>query len=462
LLLAFATSPAVSPAEPLRVGVAETDITPPDSYRKGGGYGEVFSTGVHDPLKAKALVLAQGTEKAALVICDLLSVSEPLSTTMRKRASDRTGIPESNIIIAATHNHGSPEYWGPLRDLFHARAIRETGKDWHEPSDYKELLVYQCVIAIADANSALKEARAELFVARQEGLAYNRRYHMKDGSVRFNPGKLNPDIVRVAGPVDEDLPFLSFHRKGAPSPFAALTVFAMHTATYGGAQFGADFPGHLQTLLRGHFGTNFISVFGEGTAGDVNHINFRSGEKQPGDTEPQRIGGVLAQTIVSNLPQSHILTNLTLAVRSATVSAPIIPVDEAQFHRSEALLLGQKTNRAAFLQLVAAWRDCHRWEEAKRHGAQKPLEVQAIRLNAGTAIVTLPHEIFVELGMAIKASSPFRHTLVISLANDLDFYIPTRRAFEEGSYEVTTCPLAAGCGELLVQTAVRLLNELKP
>jgi len=78
-----------------------------------------------------------------------------------------------------------------------------------------------------------------------------------------------------------------------------------------------------------------------------------------------------------------------------------------------------------------------------------------------TAIVTLPHEIFVELGMAIKSGSPFRTTMVISLANDLDFYIPTRRAFEEGHYEPTACPLEPGCGEDLVHAALGLLRELK-
>lgn len=63
--------------------------------------------------------------------------------------------------------------------------------------------------------------------------------------------------------------------------------------------------------------------------------------------------------------------------------------------------------------------------------------------------------------MAIKAASPFRTTIVISLANDMDSYIPTRRAFEEGGFEPTTCPLEPGCGELLVSAAVQLLNELK-
>lgn len=64
--------------------------------------------------------------------------------------------------------------------------------------------------------------------------------------------------------------------------------------------------------------------------------------------------------------------------------------------------------------------------------------------------------------MAIKSASPFRTTIVISLANDIDLYIPTRRAFEEGHYEPTTCPLEPGCGELLVMTAIKLLRELKP
>jgi neutral ceramidase len=51
--------------------------------------------------------------------------------------------------------------------------------------------------------------------------------------------------------------------------------------------------------------------------------------------------------------------------------------------------------------------------------------------------------------------------MVVSLANDLDFYIPTRRAFEEGNYEPTTCPLEPGCGERLVAAAVKLLAELR-
>jgi hypothetical protein len=116
---------------------------------------------------------------------------------------------------------------------------------------------------------------------------------------------------------------------------------------------------------------------------------------------------------------------------------------------------------APFLVVVDAWRKVFRREFWQKHEGALPQEVQAIRLDRDTALVTLAHEIFVELGLAIKAASPLRTTIVISLANDLDFYVPTRRAFAEGHYEPTACPLEPGCGERLVQAAVELLGELK-
>ena len=90
-----------------------------------------------------------------------------------------------------------------------------------------------------------------------------------------------------------------------------------------------------------------------------------------------------------------------------------------------------------------------------------PLEVQAFRLDDETAIVTLPSEIFVNFGLAIKAASPFKTTLVIELSNDSVAYIPTKQAFLEGSYEVMNSRVESGTGEKLVEAAVGLLKELK-
>jgi neutral ceramidase len=94
-------------------------------------------------------------------------------------------------------------------------------------------------------------------------------------------------------------------------------------------------------------------------------------------------------------------------------------------------------------------------------GASVPMEVQIFRLDAETAIVCLPAEIFVELGLAIKKASPFKKTIVISICNDRPSYVPTKKAFSEGSYEVTNSRVKPGTGEQLVETAVALLNEVK-
>src|SRR4029453_11201332 len=92
--------------------------------------------------------------------------------------------PAENIALCAPHPHGGPEHYGTLRDLFHERAVAEHGADPHEPLDYEAFLVDRCVQAITGARSKLAPVRLEAGTARQDGLAFNRRYHMRDGTVR--------------------------------------------------------------------------------------------------------------------------------------------------------------------------------------------------------------------------------------------------------------------------------------
>ena len=95
-----------------------------------------------------------------------------------------------------------------------------------------------------------------------------------------------------------------------------------------------------------------------------------------------------------------------------------------------------------------------------RRGSTLDAEVQVLRLSPDVAIVLLPGEVFADLGLAIKRGSPFRHTLVIELANDNPAYIPTEKAFKEGSYETVNSRIAPGGGERLVDVAIQLLKEL--
>ncbi|WP_169977465.1 hypothetical protein [Tautonia rosea] len=464
LVLLVLTTFGGSQAAEFEVGFATVDITPPVGWRRAGGYGEMISTGVRDPLQAKAMAFSQGDVEVVLVGNDLCSVPRALTDRARSRAGERIGIPPANIIITATHTHGGPEYHGPLRDVFSARAAEENGgRDPREPIDYQALLVERWVEVIAEAHANRRGAALSVVVPLQPGLAFNRRFLMKDGSTGWIPGKLNPEIVRPLGPTDPELPFVLARDAETGRPLGGLTVFAMHTAIYGDPPFGADYPGHLQAHLRRQLGEGeFVSLFAQGCAGDVNHIDVNTSDPQDGETYPPYVGARLAATIARALPLSRPIAGDQLAIRSATVAAPILPISEAEYEQSRRILEEPDDGGRPFLERVAAWRTMlgHRFRE--EHGDRLPQEVQVIRLDEDTAVVALPHEVFVELGMAIKSASPFRTTIVISLANDMDFYIPTRRAFEEGHYEPTTCPLEPGCGERLVATAVELLQGLKP
>ncbi len=100
-------------------------------------------------------------------------------------------------------------------------------------------------------------------------------------------------------------------------------------------------------------------------------------------------------------------------------------------------------------------------EVAARGGKPYRVEVQVIALGKDVAWVSLPGEIFVELGLAIKKRSPFPHTFLVELANESVGYVPDRRSYAEGNYEPESARCGAGSGEKLVEAAVKLLAELR-
>jgi len=82
-------------------------------------------------------------------------------------------------------------------------------------------------------------------------------------------------------------------------------------------------------------------------------------------------------------------------------------------------------------------------------------------MGESVAWVSLPGEIFVELGLSIKAASPFARTHIAELANGSIGYIPNRSAYAEGNYEVVSARCAEGSGEMLVQAAIKTLEQFK-
>jgi len=441
-------------AAQLTAGLAVADITPPIGYRMSGYFSERLSTGTSNPLHAKAIVLRQGDASAAMVFCDIIGLSLEVSSRARRQAAERTGIPATNILIAATHSHTGPLYFGALRKHFHDTAVAEHGSDPCEKVDYAEQLVEKLAGVIAQADAAAKPVRLAAGSAEQQGLSFNRRFHMKDGTVRFNPGVLNPDIVRTAGPIDPEVGMVFLREAdGDNDAVAAIVNFTLHLDTVGGTKYAADYPYYLEQSLREKYGDKFVLLFGNGTCGDINHIDVTKKERLQTDY----IGRTLAETVSAKKESLEMIAEPSLAVRSGIVEAPLqqFGPEKVAWARENINKVG--TRELSFLQQVEAYKIL---AAKMRPGRTIPLEVQVFRLSRDMAVVGLPGEVFVDLGLAIKRASPFATTLVIELCQDAPGYIPTKKAFAEGSYETVNSRIAPGGGEMMAEAAIRLLKEL--
>ena len=442
LILATVHFGGIACAEtPLHIGVATIDITP-----------ETGET--HDPLAAKAIVFQQGDVSAALVVCDVIVISPGVSESARSIASQRTDIPADHMAIAATHTHDG--------------GIRPD-------------LAEKIATAITTAHKALRPATLQAGVTEEHNVAFNRRFLMKDGTVRFNPGYLegfgsfdgghpflNPEIIRPVGPIDPEVGILWFVNRANDKPIGSLTNHAIHVCTANTSGYSSDFPGVLQTELRKEFGEEFVSVFAAGTCGDVNHFDVSKPRPTPGHEGITRtIGEVLAEDVEKALPQLKTVRP-SLAVRHAVVQAPLQEYTEMDLQWAKEATEngfsdfdGTGYSQRGFLAGVRA-RKILRLAKYRQRAATMPLEVQAFRLGKDVALVALPGEMFVELGLAIKKASPFETTLVVELSNSDDCcYVPTSKAYAEGSYETVNSMLAPSGGPMLVEKAGELLKELK-
>ena len=449
LLVAFLVSSAL--AGELRVGTGVVSITPPHAIPMAGYYATRLAEGTHDDLNAKAIIFAQDGARAALVAVDLVSLSRSTVEEARRRIALITGVPAEAVMISATHSHTGPL----LTDASSRNAAY--GGDSDLARSYTAALPAKIAEAVRLAELALVPARLSTAVGHEPSLPFNRRFVMKDGSVGWNAGKLNPNIVRPAGPTDPAVPVV-YAESPTGEPLATYVNFAMHLDTVGGLRFSSDYAFSLAETLGRVKSGKMLTLFTIGCAGDINHVNTGIKDPQKGDGEAARIGTVLAGEVIKTYTRLAAVTTIGPRIRREMVKLPLAPLAAGDVEKARALAtrIGGKPE-PTFLEKVWAFKTL---DVFGRNGQPLEVEVQVIALSRDLAWVSLPGEIFVELGLAIKAASPFQQTILVELANGSIGYIPTARAYEEGNYEPVSARCAKGSGEIIVAVATRLLAEL--
>lgn len=460
IVLALACLPLLcthrSAGQDVRVGVASVDITPPQGTPLAGYYHARGADGVLDPLLSKALVIESNGMCVALVTLDIISVTREITDQARQQIEQAVGIPGDHVMISATHAHTGPQL--TRRD----RRGNSLGGSQPLAVEYTEKLPTWIAQTVQAAHQQLAPVRVRAAWGQCEGLAFNRRYFMRDGSVGWNPGKNNPHIVLPAGPTDPQLTVLYVEQPDARGPaqgIATYVNFAMHTDTTGGSKISADWPGALSRILQEYHGPHHTSLLGNGASGNVNHLDFNWDWPQTGPFEQHRIGVILAASVLQAYKDLQPVPTGPLQAKREIVELALPDIPPEEVAQARQLVEATPDDRTAnFLQLVEAYRAI---DVANREGQPLRVEVQAIAWGQEVAWVALPGEVFVELGLAIKKRSPFPITCVVTLANENIGYIPDRRSYAEGNYEAVSARCAAGSGERIVDAACRLLDALR-
>jgi hypothetical protein len=429
--------------EMLAVGFAEADITPELGSQSPGGMRARRLNRVHDPLKAVAMVIRSEPATVALVGIDAIFISEECASQARGAITRDTKIPGSCVLIGASHTHGG----GPVATCFESEA---------DPK-YVDLVARRIAEAVSTAYHSLHAAEVSDGIGHEPSISFNRRFLMRNGRQVTHPGKNNSDIVRPAGPIDPDVGVLAARAPGGDL-LGIFVNFGCHLTVMGGDGFTADYVANLREHVRRHFKNPRLPVgFLLGSAGDVTQVDNQRTGSEFGEDWADLFGLSLSGEVVQTI--GRMKWQKTARVRAVQNFAPI-PIREPRDAALERPELG--LGSGASIEELYARERLHVEQERK----SKPViscEVQGVQIGE-LALVTNGAEFFCQLGLDIKAASPFPRTWVVSLANQWIGYVPTPSAFYAGGYEPRTArsaKMAPWAGQSLVEASLQALKQLR-
>jgi hypothetical protein len=460
----------------LYAATARADITPPVgiAHANWGAQAHETAQGVDLALWATVLALRSGDTTAVLVDLDLGGLGAGDATAIREAVAVQNGIPASHVRLAYTHTHSGPSThtsggWvkrGAEQVPVFIAALKDkvTGAVW-------EALQHLEPVRMAAGSGSSK-------------IAVNRRFKTPEGKVVVGHN--------WEGPVDHEVNVVRFDRHDG-SALATLVNYACHPIIVGPYNnlITPDFPGVVKRTVEAAIGGHCL--FLQGAAGDVGPVEgctvrnplevYRKLGQRLG-YEAVRVAVELesaprqeryVQTLESGAPlavysyESKDVAPVDLRVVTRTARLPLRPFPpfaeaeaEAQQRAGELQALRQQGSEEEIRWAGMRAKRARQAAERSRAYAGKShaeLELHAIRLN-NVAIVGTPGEPFVSIGLEVKSSTPFTHTLFSGYSNAGGSYLPMPEDYAHGGYEVDITPYTPEAAAILIDECITLLDEL--
>lgn len=466
VLAAFASAAG----DAFKTGFARTDITPPLGTPLAGYYHYRPSTGILDPLEAICVAVCDGEKTALLYSIDHLHINNGLTARIKSAVAKAVKVDEAAVYIASTHTHLGPN--SALGGEVTAQKAEECARAKAAIEFANELILRRMVDAAVYAIADL--APSKIAVARGEapGLSFIRRFKMKDGTTRTNPGVKNPNIDRAIGQSDDSLQLVRFIREGRPD--IAIINFQTHPDVIGGSRYSADWPGFARRQLEKSLDGAIHAVLFNGAQGDTNHINVNPSDDIARIRRyelSRHMGRKIAGVALGLWDVAKTVESGKIGYKVAIAKIPPKAVDPAKipYYREVARLHREKRDHEIKMttgvgmertSIIAEAQHC--LDVVDRGIKSFDMPVSCVTVGRALAFCGFPGEPFTELGLAVKRASAFAMTIPTCCTGGSFGYLPVASAYDEGGYEQRSSRYAKGVGELLVKSAVTTLGELYP
>ena len=446
----------------LKVGFGRVDITP-DYSLPLAGFGNTLtrmSKGCIDQLCATAIVMTGENDETVLAVTvDVVATPNYIVEPLFASITAATGIPADHSMVSATHTHSGPDMGSPYDDDM---------KTWKK--DYIEGITAAAVAAMADrVPTTLKVGDLHT-----ERMNFVRHYILENGTYagdNFGDFKSAP-IAGYATPADTQMQLVRFVREGKKDVllvnWQAHTKMAGTIATEDGrrtrAYMSADFVAPCRDYVEANSDVYF--AFFQGAAGNLNPITKITEEMFT--TEYNAYGKLLGDIVVKGL------ANLKDA-----------PVGQVQARR--VVFKGQVDHTEDHMiedarKIEAMWKETNDYRKCADAGLpyniispyhagaiirrfEDPSTEREMPLTAAcigpVGFVTAPYEMFDTNGKFVKDNSPCPITVVMSCSNGANGYIASEPTFEYGSYEVHNRVFVRGTAEVLADTMVSMIKDMK-
>jgi Neutral/alkaline non-lysosomal ceramidase, N-terminal len=441
LLCSFSWAPTIQAQATFRAGAARVDITPAadPAHPPSGKY-------AHEKLYVRAIVLDNGSARAALIAADQGGLPEIVWEAASRQISEELNCPVANIVMSATHTHSG---WGPggfpgMRGLH------------PDPNAPPPPIVGQILDAVRQAKANLRPARV--------GFGTGKSYLNVNRDAIDGDTHLWTQAPNLEAPSDKTVAVLEF-LSSSGAPIGVYMDYAMHPVNgFLAGLTSADFAGATSRYVEQAFDDKMVAVFVQGASGDQNPLYLRAGTNAMASQSGVPITGYVMTREPVEAP-----------IRDGKVKpTPVDPKVEDVLERvmdSEGVILGEEVIRVmtnikqlhATPTIAAAQKTVtcpgRKRIDTGREGAPgtyedgDPVNIRlgVIRIS-NVELASVDAEVYTPIAMRLKRESPMANTFMVTLANGManSGYVPNDTSFGAQTFQVLGSRLKPGCAETAI------------